>query len=385
MKLLTSFLQVTLLFVSNVVFAQTANDSDTYKFKNTKIVKASPVKDQGSSGTCWCFSTISMLESELLRTGKGEFDLSEMYIVRHTYESKAEKYIRMHGSIDFSGGGELNDVGDVIKTFGIVPQSIYSGVKPKEEKISHTEMDKVLKAYVDAIVKPKEPSISNVWFKGFDKVLDTYLGELPQKFSYEGQEYTPQMFSQKLGINPDDYVLFTSFTHHPFYQKFILEIPENWSWGEYYNVPIEELISIIDNSLNNNYSLVWAADVSDKGFSYNKGLAIVPEFDEKKASSSDWEKALKQPSPEKEITQTMRQEQFDNFSTTDDHGMHMTGLAQDQNGKKFYYIKNSWGTGNIYNGYLYVSEAYVKLKTISILVNKNAIPKEIRNKFQELK
>ena len=204
------------------------------------------------------------------------------------------------------------------------------------------------------------------------------------KFTFDGKEYTPQSFAQKLGINPDDYVLFTSFTHHPFYQKFILELPDNWSWGEYYNVPIDELIAIMDNSLNNDYTLGWAADVSEKGFSFRSGVAIVPDFDEKKASSDDWEKALLHPTGEKSISQTIRQEQFDNFTTTDDHGMHITGLAQDQNGKKFYLVKNSWGTGNVYNGYLYVSEAYVRYKTVSILVNKNTIPKEIRNKFKDL-
>lgn len=384
MKLISSFILGSFLIASQLIFAQTASDTAVYRFTNTKVLKATSVKDQGRSGTCWCFSVMSMLESELLRTDKGDYDLSEMYIVRNAYDQKAERYIRMHGNMEFAGGGELNDVVDMIRTYGIVPKTAYTGLKPNEDKINHNEMDKVLKSYVDALIKPKEQILSNVWFQGFNKLLDTYLGETPAKFTYDGQEYTPQTFVQKLGINPDDYVLFTSFTHHPFYQKFILEIPDNWSWGEYYNVPIDEMVAIMDNALNNNYTLGWAADISEKGFSFKNGLAIVPNFDEKKASSGDWEKALQHPCVEKTITQAARQEQFDNFSTTDDHGMHVIGMAKDTQGKKFYLVKNSWGTGNIYNGYLYVSEAYVKYKTISILVNKNAIPKEIRNKFKDL-
>ena len=384
MKHITFIVLGIFVIFSNIAYAQVTNNTSAYKFKNSKQLKTTPVKDQNKSGTCWSFSVISMFESELLRTGKGEFDLSEMYVVRNAYESKADKCVRMHGSMEFTAGGELNDAGDIFKTCGIVPKQIYTGLKTKNEQIDHNEMDKALKSYVDSIVKPKDQVITNNWFDGYNKLLDTYLGKIPKEFLYDGQNYTPQTFAQKLGINPDDYILFTSFTHHPFYQKFILEIPDNWSWGEYYNVPLEELVSMIDSSLNNNYTLGWAADNSEKGFSFNKGVAVIPNFDEKTATSDDWDRALTHPYPEKEITQALRQEQFDNFSTTDDHAMHFVGLAEDQNGKKFYYVKNSWGTENPYKGYLYVSEAYVKLKTISILVNKNAIPLKTRNKFKEL-
>jgi bleomycin hydrolase len=316
--------------------------------------------------------------------GKGEYDLSEMFVVHHAYDSKADKYIRMQGSLEFAEGGEPNDVMDVIRTYGIVPQAAYTGFKPKEDKVDHSEMSKVLKGYLDALIKPKTQTLSNVWFKGYEKVLDTYLGDFPAKFKYEGQEYTPLTFEEKLGFNPDDYVLLTSYTHHPFYTKFALEIPDNWSWEKYYNVPIDELIAIMDNAINSNYSILWAADVSEKGFSFNQGTATIPDINEKITSSDEWKKLRARPTLEKTITQEMRQEQFDNFSTTDDHGMHMTGIAKDQNGKKFYYIKNSWGTDNPYAGYFYASEAYVKLKTMSIMVNKNAIPKEIRSKLRDL-
>jgi bleomycin hydrolase len=355
--------------------------SEPYQFTNIKILKTTPVKDQGKSNTCWCFSTISMLESELLQKGKGEYNLSEMFVVRHTFDNKAEKYVRMHGGISFSGGGEYNDVLDVIKSFGIVPAPFYTGLKPKEDKPDHLEMDKILKGYLDGLLKPEGTILSTVWFQGYNKVLDTYLGETPKNFSYEGKEYTPLTFAQSLDIHPEDYVLLSSYTHHPFYEKFSLEVPDNWSWGEYYNVPIDELISIIDQALASDYTVVWAADVSEKGFSFNKGIAIVPDISDA-STTTEWNNAFTNAGPEKKITQKMRQDQFDNFSTTDDHGMQIVGLAKDQNGSKFYYVKNSWGTGNLYNGFMYVSEAYVRLKTMSIMVNKNCVPSEIKNKLK---
>lgn len=385
MTMKLSFIATLGIFICSSHFAHAGNIIDTanYKFTIIKTLKATPVKDQAKSGTCWCFSTISMFESELLRTGKGEYDLSEMYIVRHAYENKANRYVRMHGNIEFSEGGEPNDVCDIIKTYGIVPQSVYSGLKSKKDEIDHTQMDAALKSYVDSIIKPTVLPSPNEWMTNFDATLDAYLGKTTDKFSLQNQVYTPQSYANNLGINPDDYVLLTSFTHHPFYQKFILEIPDNWSWAEYYNVPLDDLMAVMDSSLINNFTFAWCADISEKGFSFRKGLAIVPDLDQK-ASSADWSKALSQPFTEKAITQSLRQEEFNNYSTTDDHGMHIIGIAKDQLGRKFYYVKNSWGTGNPYNGYLYASETYVKLKTISILVNKHAIPSAIRIKFKEL-
>jgi bleomycin hydrolase len=365
------------LFLNSLV-SQTTGEG--YKFTIKKQIPATSVKDQNRTNTCWSFSAVSMLESELIRMGKGEYDLSEMFIVYHTYLQKAEKYVRMHGHIEFAGGGENNDVTDVIKTFGIVPEDAFSGLKWGETGHNHIEMDKVLKVYVDEIVKSDQQTLSPVWLRGFESILKSYLGDLPKKFKYNGQQYTPESFSASLAINPDDYVMLSSFTHHPFYSSFIPEVPDNWSWGKAYNVPLDDLVSIVDNAVENGYTVSWASDVSDKGFNFKKGVAIVPDF-EKEASSQDWENSFSAPAKEKVITQELRQREFDNYSTTDDHGMHITGTGVDQTGKKYYYTKNSWGTENPYKGYLFVSESFFRLKTTVIFLNKNGIPEVIRKKL----
>lgn len=365
------------LFLTSLV-SQTTGEA--FKFVMKKQLPATSVKDQSRTSTCWSFSALSMLESELIKAGKGEYDLSEMFIVYHTYKRKAEKYVRMHGNLEFAGGGENNDVTDVIKTFGIVPEEAYSGQKWGETELNHTEMDKVLKVYVEGIVKSETQLLSPVWFKGFESILESYLGDLPKKFRYNGQQYTPESFSASLGINPNDYVMVSSFTHHPFYSTFIPELPDNWSWGTAYNVPVDDLVSMVDNALENGYTVSWASDVSDKGFNYKKGIAIIPEF-EKETAPQNWENAFNGPFKEKVITQELRQRDFDNYSTTDDHGMHITGSAVDQTGKKYYYVKNSWGTENPYKGYLYVSEAFFRLKTTVIFLNKNAISEPMRKKL----
>ena len=375
-----------LLIISGITFNLFSQEKTTeFQFIQQKVVKYTPVKDQNKTNTCWCFSAISLLESEIMRAGKGEFDLSEMFIVRHTYESKAQRYVRMHGNINFAGGGENNDVIDVIKTLGIVPEEIYTGLKPDEVKHNHTEMDKVLKSYVDGVIKEENQKLSLVWYKGFQKILDVYLGDVPEKFTYKGKKDTPKTYAEELGINYNDYILITSFTHHPYYQKFILEVPDNWSWGQVYNVPLDDLIAVIDTALAHDYSVAWAADMSEKSFSFSKGIAIVPDIEDRKISTDEWNVILTKPGIERQIFADDRQKEFDNFSTTDDHGMHIVGWAKDQNGKKYYYVKNSWGIGNMYGGFQYVSEAYVRLKTTVIMLNKKALPTEIENKFPDLK
>ena len=390
-----------LLSVSLSVFSKEKASRSEYVedtkpvFKNKIELTATTVKDQFNSGTCWSFSTISMLESELVRFGHEPVDLSEMFIVRNAYANKAERYIRMHGKINFGSGGAFNDVTDVISEFGIVPEKAYRGLITDSLKIDHSEMDLVLKEFLNAILETPNKSLSPVWEMGFDNLLNSYLGTSPELFAYNGEMYTPQGFSRELDIHPEDYVLLSSFTHHPYYEPFILEVPDNWSWGKAYNLTLDELEEVADNALKNKITFVWASDVSEEGFDFNKGLAVAPEFlyepmDTKEYRS--WKKLseqerkdsifnIKNNIKEVEVTAELRQKGFDNQTTTDDHGMHVTGLAYDDNGKKYYYVKNSWGTGNPYDGYLYVSEAYFRLKTISIMVHKDAIPNAIKKKL----
>lgn len=368
-----------------------------YHFSVTKELPVTSVKDQYRSGTCWSFSGLGFLEAEMLRLGKPEVDLSEMYIVWHTYNEKAVKAVRVHGNLNFSAGGAFHDVTHIIKNYGIVPESVYAGLNYGEEKHVHGEMDQILKDQVDGVVLNRNKKLSGAWDDVIKGTLNAYLGELPEKFQYEGKEYTPQSFAKDyVGLNLDDYVEVTSYTHHPFYTQFIIEIPDNWMWKEVYNVPMEELEAIIDNSLENGYTVAWAADVSEKGFSTSKeGVAVIPELDKAEMSDAEiakWEKLsekekeeklyeLKKPGKEKEITQEMRQTGFDNYQTTDDHGMLIMGTAKDQAGNFYYKVKNSWGDYNDYGGYFFASKPYVRYKTMSIMVHKDAIPKNIRKKL----
>lgn len=398
MKFLRYILCSLFIFQGVTLFAQDeTKKADTgYVFTMVKQNPATAVKNQYRSGTCWSYSALSFFESELLRMGKDTFDLSEMFCVRTCYSDKAELYVRYHGNRSFGGGGAAHDITHVFKNYGIVPEEAYPGLTIGENKPVHGEMDAVIKGYLEAVVKNSNKQLTPVWFRGFQGILDAYLGEVPEKFTFKGKEYTPQSFFTSLGINPDDYVEIGSFTHHPYYSKFILEVEDNWLNDEVYNLPMEEMMQVIDNSIMNGYTVVWGSDVSEKGFSWKTGVAVVPEKATPETAGLErakWDKLtdkekenllykFEKPIPEKTITKEMRQQEFDNYLTTDDHGTHITGIAKDQNGTKYYFIKNSWGTdGNPYNGYFYASEAFVKLKTMDIMVNKNAIPKEIRKKL----
>lgn len=373
---------------------------NSYEFTPVIELEATPIKSQGRSGTCWSFSGISFFESEMIKKGVDpkDLDLSEMFIVRHCYEAKAKNYVRMHGNTNFGPGGAFHDVSFVMKNFGIVPNSVYKGLEYGETVHTHGELDGALGSLVKSTIKNSNKKISPVWFEAYSSILDSYFGEVPESFKYEGKKYTPKSFLEEYTkLDMEDYVEITSFTHHPFYTKFVIEIPDNWLWESCYNVPLNELSEIVDYALENGYTIGWASDVSEKGFATSKqGVAVIPDVDIEDMSNSEqarWEKMSKsdkekelynnlgKPSAEKVITQEMRQEAFDNYQTTDDHGMHIIGTAKDQNGKIFYKVKNSWGEYNGYKGYFYVSKAFINYKTTDIMVNKGAIPAHIKAKL----
>jgi aminopeptidase C len=377
----------------SLVFAQSV---DEYAFTPVKELKVTSVKNQNRTGTCWCFATVSYFESELLRMGKGEYDLSEMFVVNLSYKDKADKYVRINGKLNFAEGGSFDDVRYVIEHYGIIPDTVQPGLNYGEDLHVHSELVQAAGAYVKAIVENPNGKLSTAWKKGFDGIIDAYLGETPQTFAYKGKNYTPQSFAKELGLNMQDYVTLTSYTHRPFYSAFALEIPDNWRWTESYNLPIGELTEVIKNSIHTGYTVAWASDVSETGFT-SEGIGVVPDVKAIETSGSDQErwvglsarekneeirKLLTSPCRELDITQEMRQAAYDNFQTTDDHAMHIYGIAQDQTGKTFYMVKNSWGAASKYKGMWYVSEAFVGYKTMSILVHKDAIPRAIRAKLK---
>ncbi len=386
------------LVFSLTAVAQEKQEAEKKAFEFTDVIdiESTSVKNQYRSGTCWSFAGLSFVEAELLRTTGKVYDLSEMFVVNHTYRDKATKFVRLSGHLNFGAGAEFSDVLRVIELYGIVPETTCNGLKYGEEKHTHGEMDVILKSYVEAVIKNKNRKLTPVWQDGFNKVVDTYLGELPETFTYEGETYTPKSFTEMTGFNPDDYLELTSYSHQPFYQAFALQIPDNWTWEASWNVPMDEMMEIIDYALENGYTVNWGADVSNKGFSWKNGVAIIPDEVKPDLSGTEKEKwesltakekqksmyAFEGPVPEKEITAEMRQLHYDNYLVTDDHGMLLVGTATDQDGNKYYKVKNSWGTeGHIYQGYFYASVAYVKLQTIGFAVHKDAIPKHIRKKM----
>uniref|UniRef100_UPI00402580C6 aminopeptidase C n=1 Tax=Alloprevotella sp. TaxID=1872471 RepID=UPI00402580C6 len=380
-----------LCLLPGVSFAQ-AEKKDSTVFTVVKENPITPVKDQNQSGTCWAYSSLGFLESELLRMGKGEHDLCESFLVYHTYMDRADKAIRTHGDVSFSQGGSFYDAIYCLKNYGIVPQDAMPapGTPYGDSLFNFNQLSNVTTAYVEAIAKSNAKKINPVWKKDLNCMYENYFGKLPEKFTYKGKEYTPQSYAKSLGLNPDDYVSLTSFTHYPFYSKFIIEVQDNWRWAESYNLPLDEFMVVRDQAVRNGYSFAWGADVSEKGFS-RQGIATVPDTkaaaDKTGSDAARWTGTNgKGVTPadakgEKVITQEMRQLGYDNWETTDDHGMIIYGLAKDQNGKEYFMMKNSWGVFGPYKGLWYVSKPYVAYKTMNILINKNAIPAKIAKKL----
>jgi bleomycin hydrolase len=373
-------------------------ENSEYKFSKVALLDCTPVESQGQTGTCWSFSALSFFESELIRKGNKTPDLlSEMFIVRKAYEDKAEKYLRMDGKINFSEGGAFHDIPYVIRKYGIVPQELYKGLNYGNETHDHSEMFSVLNGATEGLLeyrsKMRSKGMSTAWKGALNGVLDAYLGADVKEFEYKGKKYTPKSYATALGLNMDEYVSITSFTNHQLNKKCHLAIPDNWAWGESYNVALDDMVSVCVEALENGYTLAWGADVSEKGFSFKNGLAIIPEDpstievngqDNKNFSDAGADKksnAFMSPVKEMTITPELRQEGYDNKTTTDDHGMHIVGLYKDQNGTRYFLVKNSWGTSNYPKGYLYVSENYFKHKTINVYVHKDGLSKDVKKKL----
>lgn len=349
--------------------AYCAISQNPFKFKIVKQIDATDVKSQDQTGTCWSFSTTSFIESEILRISGEKLDISEMYIARKIYLEKAENYLRYHGKANFSQGGLSHDFLRAMAKYGLMPEEVYSG-KKNANTHNHGKLEITLKLYLDSILNFK--TIDPHWKEEFETIIDQYLGPCKAIFTYKGKEYTPKSFAESLNINIDDYIGFTSYTHHPFYQKMILEIPDNFSHGQYYNLPIENLVELINSSIEKGYTVVWDGDVSETGFKPEKGVAVLLTEGSFIGDSLPIEQIP---------SQDLRQSTYESHETTDDHLMQITGIAKDQKGNLYYITKNSWGKSSGISGYVYMSEKYILLKTVSIYINKNTVSPEIFKKI----
>ena len=365
------------LFIGAVfsVLSIGAITAQEYEFKTIKDIENTQVKSQGNTGTCWSFSTTSFLESEIIRLTGKNIDLSEMYTVRNTYSDKASNYLYRQGKAQFSEGGLGHDVINSVARYGLVPEQVFSGLDMGQQTHNHAEVVAVLKSMLDAYIKNPAKELSPKWKKATESVLDVYLGENKEKFEFEGKEYTPKSFAEYVKINPSNYVTITSFKHAKMYDDFVLNIPDNFSNGSFYNVSLDELVAVTENALEKGFTIELDCDVSEKTFSSKNGVAFIP------ASVLDSEKGLKEIIKEKNITSSFRQSEFENFNTTDDHLMHIVGLVKDQQGNRYFKVKNSWGTKQGNNGYVYMSIPYFKLKTISVLVHKDGLLNDLKKKL----
>ncbi|OCB77354.1 aminopeptidase C [Flavobacterium crassostreae] len=362
-----------------------ASEKSVESFKFTDVINLAntSIKNQGSSGTCWSYSTNSYLESEMIRLGKQPVEISQVFSARNAYLEKGKNYVRMHGAVTLGDGGELHDVINMYKKYGAVPQEVYTGLNYGTSKNKFAEMASITQALLAAVVKNPNGELTPNWEKAYAAVLDTYLGEVPKTFNYKGKSYTPQTFAKEVvGIQPEEYIEFGSYTTEPYYEKTMMMVPDNWSFDLVYNIKMNDITAIIDHALKNGFTVAWASDVSEKSFSWKNGIAYVPNKNYEDMSATEKENMFNGPKQELDITEEMRQKAFDNYQTTDDHAMHIVGISKDQTGKEYYIVKNSWGASNDYKGYLYVSKNFVKYKTTAFLVNKAAVPNDIAKKLK---
>ena len=393
MKIKSIILTAAALMAASSAYAQiNFLGGPKYEFTTIKELPITSIKNQFRSGTCWCYAALSFVESEILREKGDSLDLSEMFVVGKSYRDRAVKYVRLDGHLNFGAGSSFGDVLHVIEDYGIVPQEAMPGMNYGTEMPEQSELDAALKGYVEAIAKNPNKKLTTAWLNGFDGIVSAYLGEYPSEFEVNGKKYTPESYRDALGFDVKDYVNLSSFTHHPFYEQFIIEVPDNWRWDTAYNLPIDELMEVMYNAIDKGYNIAWGSDVSEKGFT-RSGIATMPVEKKKKAAGSDQEKWVgksteenkeeaKPELPEEIIaTQEMRQDGYDRKTTTDDHGMHIYGLAQDQNGTKYFMVKNSWGEAGKYKGIWYASDAFVRYKTLNVVVHKDALPKDIKKKL----
>ena len=359
---------------------QSANSKDHFTFTDVINLENTSVKDQGSSGTCWSYSGNSFIESEMIRMGKKPVELAQIFTARNAYIEKGKMYVKMHGAVTLGEGGAFHDVMNMYKKYGTVPRSAYTGLQEGQTRNNFSEMSKMSESVLASVIK--NDKLSENWVKAYTAVIDTYLGEAPTEFTYEGKKYTPKTFAdQVVGVKAEDYVEISSLKEYPYYTKFTLLVPDNWSFDQVYNVKMDELVETVDNALKNGYTVAWAGDVSEKGFSWKNGVAFVPEIDFAQMTTEQKAEMFNGPKAEKKVTEDDRQKAFDNYETTDDHGMHITGVAKDQNGKEYYIVKNSWGLSNDYKGYMYMTKEFMKYKATAIMLHKSAVPKAIAKKL----